>query len=156
MIDVEVMSGVKSFKAEDMLWVTSRGIKELNLKATPSVNDELKALAEEREKSGKCFTGWVDGEIVGVGGMDESRTGVAEIWLILSPYIDEVQGYKCILEGMKNLINDNHLRRIQFFGRVDFPQCHILFEHLGFKVEGIARKYTPDGVDAIMYGLIRD
>lgn len=152
------MISVKPFKAEDMLWVISHGIKEIGLKAIP--NDEMKTLAEEREKSGKCLTGWVDGEVVGVAGIDEVWPGITDVvdmWLMLTPYIDRhiVQGYKCILEGMKKLINENKLRRVQSYGRVDFPACHILFEHLGFNVEGLAKAYTPDGVDCIMYAKVK-
>lgn len=148
------MIDVRPFKAEDMLWVISHGVKEVNLRAEPT--DEMKTVAREREESGKCFTGWVDGEVVGVGGIDEMWKGVASIWLMVTPYINFhiKEGYKCILEGMKKILKETKLHRIESYGRVDFPECHILFRHLGFEVEGLARKKTPDKVDCIMYGKI--
>jgi len=150
------MIEVKPLKAEDILWVIEHGVKEVGLKAIPT--DKMKALAKEREESGMCITGWVDGEVIGVAGIDKLWEGVGNGWMMLTPLINKniKEGYACICKGLKKLIKDNNLRRIQSYGRVDFPQCHILFEHLGFKVEGLARKYTPDGVDCILYSLIRD
>lgn len=149
------MIELKPFKAEDMLWVVEHGVKELGLKAIP--DDDMKALAKAREESGKCLTGWVDGEVVGVTGIEEKWPGVADIWLMLTPYINKhvKQGYQCILRGIEKLINDNNLRRVQSYGRVDFLECHILFKHLGFEVEGLAKAYTPDGVDCIMYAKVK-
>lgn len=148
------MIEVKPFKSEDMLYVISHGVKELHLKAIP--NDEIKALAKEREESGKCVTGWVNGIVACVAGIDVLWEGVANVWMMLTPEInnDVKQGYLCIRKGLKKIIEENKLRRIQAYGRTDFPECHVLFEHLGFKVEGIARKYTPDGVDVIMYAKV--
>lgn len=149
------MIEVKPFKASDMLWVIDHGVKELNLRATPT--DEMKALAKEREESGTCVTGWVDGEIIGIAGLDKLWEGVGNMWMMLTPLVDKhlKESYKCIRQGMKKLIEENNLRRIQSYGRTDFPECHILFDHLGFKAEGIARKYTPDGVDCVMYAKVK-
>ena len=149
------MIDVRDFKADDMLWVLEHGVKEFGLKVIP--NNELRQMAKEREESGKCVTGRVDGEIVGVAGIDELWPGVGDIWLMLTPYINRhvKEGYKCILKGMKKLIKEHKLRRVQSYGRVDFPECHILFKHLGFKVEGMAKGYSPDGVDCIMYAKVK-
>lgn len=149
------MIEVKPFKAEDMMWVIENGVLELGLKAEPT--EELMDAAIEREISGKCVTGWVDGEIMGVAGIDMLWKNVGEVWLMLTPKIYEhlKEGYKCIRQGMKKLIEDNDLVRVQSHGRVDFPACHILFKHLGFKVEGFAKKYTPDGTDCIYYAKVK-
>ena len=149
------MIEVKPFKAEDMLWVLEHGVKEFGFKTVP--NEELKTMAKEREASGKCITGWVDGEIIGVAGIDLLWENVGDIWLMLTPLIHKhlKEGYKCIREGMKKLIDEHKLRRVQSYGRVDFPACHILFKHLGFKVEGMAKKYTSDGVDCILYSKVK-
>lgn len=150
------MIEVRPMKAEDMLRVISKGIKEMPLKSEPT--EELRQTALEREREGRAFSGWVDGEVVGVGGIDVLWKGCANAWLMLTPYINEhlKEGYKCILEGMRKVISENNIRRMQSYGRVDFPACHILFKHLGFKVEGLAKKYTPDGCDCIMYGRVSD
>ena len=146
---------VKKFRAEDMLWVISHGVLEAGLKAQP--DDEMKAVAKEREESGKCITGWVDDEIIGVAGIDMLWKGCGDIWLMLTPaiYKNVREGYRCIRDGMKKLIDDNNLRRVQSYGRVDFAACHNHFAHLGFEVEGMAKGYTSDGVDCIMYAKVK-
>jgi len=150
------MIEVKPLKAEDILFVIENGVKEVGLKAIPT--DEMNALAKEREESGMCFTGWVNGEVIGVAGIDRLWEGCGNVWMMLTPLINKhvKESYICIRKGMEKLIKENKLRRIQSYGRVDFPACHILFDHLNFEVEGIARKYSPDGVDCILYSLITE
>lgn len=149
------MIDVRPMKAEDMLWVIAHGVKELSLRATPT--DEMKKVAKEREESGMCVTGWVNGEPQCVAGIDLLWKGCGDVWLMLTPCIDKNvrEGYLCIRKGLKKLIKDHKIRRLQSYGRVDFAECHILFKHLGFEVEGLAREYTADGTDCIMYSLIR-
>ena len=148
------MIEVKPLKAEDVLYVIEHGIKEIGLWAIP--NEDMKRHAEEREKSGRCFTGWVDGTVVGVGGVDLLWKGVADVWLMVTPYIDthKLSGFKCIHEGLEKVMRDNGLWRVQSAGRIDYPQCHVLFKHLGFEAEGIARKYTADKMDCIIYAKV--
>lgn len=148
------MIEVKPFKADDMLYVIEHGVLEIGLKAQPT--EEIRQAAQEREESGQCVTGWVNGEIIGIGGIDEEWKGVGNIWLMLTPKIYEYlkEGYKCIRQGMKKLIDDGNYHRVESYGRVDFPACHILFKHLGFDVEGIARKKTHDKVDCLMYAKV--
>lgn len=150
------MIDVKPLKAEDVIWVIENGVKEVGLKATPTKDIEEKA--KEREESGTCMTGWVNDEIIGCAGIDIMWEGVGEAWLMLTPAVHKYlkDSWLCIQKGFKELIEKNKLRRIQAHGRIGFDECHILFKHLGFKPEGIARKYTPDGVDCIMYALIRE
>ena len=150
------MIEIKPLKASDILELIEHGIKELGIKTMP--NEDLKSIAEQREESGLGITGRVDGKIIGCGGIDMIWDGVGEVWLLLSTYIDEhpKEGYICIKNGFEKLIKDNNLRRVEGYGRVDFPQSHILFKHLGFKVEGKKRKYTLDGVDVILYAKVKD
>jgi hypothetical protein len=150
------MIEVKPLKAEDILYVVENGVKEIEMRATP--DEDIKQLAKEREESGMCVTGWVDGEIVGVGGVDLLWANVGEVWLMLTPYINErpKEGYKCIRDGLGKLIKKCNLRRVQGSGRIGFHQAHILFKHLGFEAEGIMKKFTPDGVDCIMYARIEE
>ena len=150
------MIDVRPLKAEDILWVIENGVKEFGIKVIP--NEDIKAKAKEREESGQCRTGWVNGEIIGCAGIDILWEGVGEAWLMLTPAVHThlTDSWLCIQKGFKELIEKNKLRRVQAWGRIGFDECHILFKHLGFKPEGIARKYTPDGVDCILYALIKD
>ena len=105
------MISVKPLKAEDILWVIEHGVKEVGLKAVPT--DEMKALAKEREESGMCVTGWVNGEVVGVAGIDLLWEGVGNGWMMLTPLINKniKEGYTCICKGFKKLIKDNPIKR---------------------------------------------
>ena len=135
-----------------MLRAIQLGVKEVGMSALP--NTQLIELAKQREGEGHCITGEIDGDIIGVGGIDK---GVANMWMLVTPLIDlhVCSSYRAIRDSVHKLFVDNDLWRAETYGRVDFPQCHILLKHLGFKVEGLARKRMPDKVDAIMYAKVR-
>ncbi len=156
MISLAERTEIRPLIAEDMIWVLENGVKEFGLKFLP--HEQLTELALERENNGKCITGLVDGNIVGCGGLDVMWPGVAEVWVMLSYEVDKfpMRAYEVIAEGLKELIEDNDLWRVQAYGRVDFPEAHTLFRHLGFKVEGKARKYNPDGTDSISYAKVNE
>lgn len=146
---------IRPMIAEDMLWIIENGVKEFGLKCYPT--DEMRELAISRENNGQCITGIVDGQIVGVGGVDVMWPGVGEVWMMLSCETNTYpkMTYKVIRDGLNKLIEDNNFFRTQAWARVDFPMAHTLFRHLGFEVEGRAKKYTPDGVDAILYAKVK-
>ena len=149
------MIEIRPLKAEDIFEVVRSGVKEIGMKAEPE--DNLKALAAEREDSGKCVTGLVNGHIVGCGGIDMYWEGAGRVWLLLPPYINDhkKEGYQCIKQGLERILRDETLHRVEGYARVNFPESHTLFRHLGFEIEGRARKYTPDKVDCILYALVR-
>jgi len=155
MIECETYTGTRPLKAEDMIWVIENGVKEFGLKCMS--NARIRELAEAREANGQCITGIVNDEIVGCGGIDLLWKGVGEVWLTLSYEVDKYpkRAYEVIKEGLEKLIKDNGLWRIEAWGRLDFPQAHTLFRHLGFKPEGKARKRTPDKVDCLLYAIVR-
>lgn len=146
---------VRPLRADDMVWLMADGIKEFGLRFLP--HEHIADLAQAREDNGKCITGLVDGRIVGVGGIDELWPGVGEVWLMLSYEVDRypIRSYEVIRQGLLELIEHNDLWRVQAWGRVGFHQAHTLFRHLGFEVEGLARKYAPDGVDSILYAKVK-
>ena len=104
------------------------------------------------------MTGYVNGEIVGCGGIRNLWPGVGEVWTLLSPKVNlyPMRTYECLKNGFQQLIDENDFHRLQAWGRIGFVKAHTLFRHLGFKPEGIAKKYTPDKVDCIAYALLKD
>lgn len=152
----KTFTGIRPFKASDMIWIVDDGIKEYGLKSLG--NNNIKELAENREENGQCITGVVDDRIIGCGGIDLMWPGVGEVWVLLSYDTDKcpVRAYEVIRDGLKKLIDDNDLWRVQAWGRIGFAKAHTLFRHLGFKPEGLARKYTHDKVDCILYSIVRD
>ncbi len=147
---------IRPFKAEDMVWIIEYGVKEFGLKFL--ANDNVKELARAREDNGQCITGLVNDKIVGCGGIDLMWEGVGEVWVMLSYDIEQcpMAAYEVIRDGLDKLIKDNKLRRVQAWGRIGFEKSHTLFRHLGFKPEGIARKYGFDGADCILYAIVKD
>ena len=147
-------SEIRAFRAEDLLYIVGDGLKEKGIELFGK--QSLRELAEQTEDDDMSMTGLVDGNIVACGGIRKLWDGVGEVWLMLSPQVNafKIRTAECILNGMRALIEDNDFFRLQGWCRVDFTEAHTLFRHLGFKAEGIAKKYTPDGVDCILYGLI--
>ena len=145
---------IRKFKAKDMIAIIETGVKEFNLKAQGT--EELWELARAREKNGMCLTGVVNGEVVACGGIDLMWKGVGEVWLMLTPETDKypIGTYEIIRDGLDKIIKDNKLHRVQAYGRIGFDRAHTLFKHLGFKPEGMARKFTPDKVDCILYAKV--
>jgi hypothetical protein len=142
---------IRPFKAEDLLQIVGDGIKEKNVQLYGKQN--LEELAQQTEDDNMSMTGIVHGKIAGCGGIRELWPGVGEVWMMLSP---EVNNYplrtgQIIINGMRALIEDNDFVRLQGWARIDFDKAHTVFRHLGFKAEGIAEKYTPDGCNCILY-----
>ncbi len=156
MITLSQRTEIRPFKADDMLWIIRQGTKEENIKLYGTKS--LRELAEQTEIDNLSMTGLVDGVIIGCGGIRELWTGVGEVWLMLSPEVNRfpIRTGEVILDGMRALIEDNDFFRLQGWCRVGFVKAHTLFKHLGFKVEGTARKYTPDKVDCILYAKVED
>ncbi len=154
--DIETFTGTKPFKAEDMMLIIEMGTKEQGIKYYG--HGTLEELAQQTEEDGLSMTGYVNDEIVGCGGIRKLWDGVGEVWLMLSPNtaLYPTKTYECIREGLQKLIDENDFVRLQAWGRIGFTKAHTLFKHLGFKAEGIARKYTPDQCDSILYAIIKD
>jgi hypothetical protein len=141
--------------ADDMMFVLRNGTREINIDAYGEEN--LKQLAVERERYGS-IAGFVNNECVGVGGIEPQWNGVGEAWLMLSNRVAlyPVKAYLVIRDGLQKLIEENELVRIQSWVRADFHKAHVLMKHLGFKPEGLAKKYNPDGTDSILYSIVRE
>lgn len=146
---------IRPFIAQDMMDIVGSGAKEENLKLYG--NSNLRELAEETEKDGLSFTGVVDEKIVGCGGVRVLWPNVGEVWMMLSPSVNgyPVVAWEAIKSGFEKIVQENDFVRLQGWCRVGFVKAHTVFKHLNFKPEGIARSYTPDGVDCVLYSLIR-
>lgn len=146
---------IRPFKAQDMIDIIESGTKENNLKLYGNAN--LKELAQETEEDGLSFAGVVNNEVVGCGGVRILWPHVGEVWMMLSP---KVNGYptttwEVIKEGFEKIIEENDFARLQGWCRQGFAKAHTVFKHLDFEPEGIARKYTPYGVDCILYAKVK-
>ena len=153
---IKLFTGTRPFVAEDMAIILEEGTKEQGLKYYGA--GTLEELAQQTENDGLSITGFVNDEIVGCGGIRKLWDGVGEVFLLLSPKTVRypMRTYECIRDGLQKLINENDFVRLQGWCRVGFAKAHTLFRHLNFKPEGIAKKYTPDGISCILYALIKE
>ncbi len=154
-IDTKTYTGTRPFVAEDMMTIINDGLKEQGIKYYGA--GTLEELAQQTEDDGLSITGIVNDEIVGCGGIRRLWEGVGEVWLMLSPKTSlyPVKTYECIRNGFEKLIEENDFVRLQAWGRIGFTKAHTLFRHLGFRPEGIAKKYTPDQCDCLLYSIVR-
>lgn len=120
------------------------------------LDEALKAFPALPRPEKPCFTGLVNGQVVGVGGIVTLWSGVGEAWIVLTKDIlqNKVESYRCILRMFKKMTKENY-HRIQATVRVDFPQAIKMVEHLGFKREGKLIAYCPDGEDSFIYAITR-
>lgn len=103
-----------------------------------------------------CYTGLINGDIIGVGGVRIFWEGVGEGWLIFTKDVTK-HGTKlmlCLRRMKAKTIADHKLRRFQAIVRQDFPKAQKMLESLGFVAEGIMEQYLPDGTAAIMYAWV--
>ena len=100
----------------------------------------------------------VDGKIMCVGGVMVLWSGVGEMWMILTEDCKELaDGTEIALKirhELKVFMSENNLWRVQASVRTDFPLAERLTLALGFKQEGLMKKYLPDGSDAYLYARV--
>lgn len=104
-----------------------------------------------------AFSGFWDGELIGVGGVIILWEGVGELWLILSKDfigISDIATFMAIRKKINELIANNNLWRVQAIVRDDFPKAIKMIEALGFHSEGLLERYCPDKGDAIIYSRV--
>ena len=106
-----------------------------------------------RHTEGPAYTGTVNGEIIGCGGVCMYWEGVGEAWASLSPRVTAMRKsvYLCLRECLRIIWTTFAMRRIQAIARCDFEAAQRLLEHLGFVQEATLRRYAPDGVDCFLY-----
>lgn len=131
--------------------------EDINALKNDSLDVEVGLLPELRlgDISYSCFVG---DALVGCGGLIIFWPGVAEAWLMLSKkcnFMSNIERAKVVLlirKKMEELIKEHKLWRIGAIIRPDFPQAIRLATVLGFKREGLLKKYAPDGTDRLIFG----
>jgi hypothetical protein len=97
-----------------------------------------------------------EGQIVGCFGVHNMWPGVGEIWAVFSPLAGR---YPYVLVAAKRMIAGlmQIYRRLQApLDPIACPEAIRFDERLGFKPEGMMRKFGPHGEDMIMYALVKE
>lgn len=112
--------------------------------------------AQKHAQEGPAWTGTVDGDVIGAGGVHLFWDGVGEAWVELSPKaVNHAKSvFRAIKRGLQIVWTAHTMKRIQATARVDMPSAHRLLEHLGFVREGRLRSYGQDGSDSYMYAYL--
>ena len=103
------------------------------------------------------FTLRADGRIIMVGGVRWFWEGVGEAWCILHA---RSQGCRFTTYRALKILHTTCVNRYKPFNRVQatvrtqWPEAIKMLEKLGYKREGLLRKYCPDGEDVYMYAMV--
>lgn len=106
---------------------------------------------------GPAYTMCIDGEIALIAGIIRMWEGVGEAWVIATPLARKhpVSLHKLTLRYMDSIIRDTKLIRVQSIVEVGFEAGHRWIKRLGFKEEGLMRKYFGNR-DFIRYSKVQD
>jgi hypothetical protein len=144
-------------------WVEMRPLT-LELHRLVAADDRAPALAwdgvapEVRHCNGWGFAAFVDGELVGMGGLVPYWHGHAEAWLAVRRSIGARQLVPALRVGRQWLDGRQALpafRRLQAYIRCSEPWCESFARAMGFELEGVLRAWGPDGSDHALYGRVR-
>jgi len=91
--------------------------------------------------------------VVMCGGLAPVSPGVAYAWLMASELIQRYPLAACAacMEGLAFLAEKQDLHRVQTAIYPAFTKGRIFAEWLGFKFEGVMRRYSPDRRDYYLY-----
>ena len=117
--------------------------------------DEFKDAMRRHEADGTALTLKVGDEVMSCGGVMIMSQGVAEIWTLNGPLIKKypIEFHKFILDCRDKFEKKFNLVRMQAPVQSDIPMNIKWIESLGFKQEGLMRKYWG-GKDFCMYSRI--
>lgn len=149
----------ESGKDGDMITIKDYKKGDLDvIKANP-LDTEVGVLTDENIGN-IAFSAYVGDALVGCGGFRVFWFGVAEAWLMLpksskdKSFCEKAEAVMLLYQKLERLMKEHKLWRVGALVRTDFPKAIKLVEALGFKWEGLMRKYAPDGTDRLIYGKI--
>ena len=136
------------FKPEHLVKIRARG-------DTGFVTDYL-AIGKMYEALGPAFSGEVDGQLLGAAGIAILWKGVGEAWVWVPPEVARYPLFfhRNIRDMMVEVKRAKHLVRIQTTVKVRDVTANAWIKRLGFKAEGVMRRWGPDGEDHIRYAIV--
>lgn len=110
------------------------------------------------ERSGYSWTGVVDGQIIGSGGVCKLWEGTACCWLITTPLVEQYKKFlhRTVINVLRNAIKTLDLHRIE----TTILTGHIVSQRwarrLGFEEEGLMRKLDSKKNDYFRYAWVKE
>ena len=102
---------------------------------------------------GPHFSAMLDGRVIGCAGvwMIEPHRGIA--WALLAEDIGKSIFH--MHKAVKRFLEEVEIQRIETAVDYNFHAGHRWAKMLGFRAEGVMRRFFPDGHDAILYARIQ-
>jgi hypothetical protein len=133
-------------------------IDELNVKDCFSIGEigcskDLIRLSKMNHDSLAVGFGESGGNLHGVAGSLRHWGGCSQLWAVFSK---ETEKYPLALTKICGALIDyavdrQELKRVSVNVRTDYGQGNKFAKVLGFQLEGVMRRYLPDGADANLY-----
>lgn len=103
-----------------------------------------------------AWTGYSPEGIVMCGGLIPRTEVCADGWVLISKFFPKyvIPYTRKVIEKLDMIQRDHGFHRIQASVDLEFTQGHRWAKLLGFKPEGVMRKYRPGGLDSMLYGRI--
>ena len=107
-------------------------------------------------KEGQAFTYVHDGKPIFACGIVQLWDGVAEAWVLGGRHIFDVKilAARTIKKLQRQTCRRYNVKRLQTSVKADFVRGIRFATWCGFKIEGLKKKYGPDGSDYYQLGLI--
>jgi hypothetical protein len=104
--------------------------------------------------SGPCYSLWHGFRPVMSCGLIDMWTGRAQAWSLLD--VNAKRHMLGVVRAFDDLLERHPVRRVEAIVASGFLPGHRMIRMLGFEIEGLMRRYLPDGRDAAIYSRVRD
>lgn len=109
------------------------------------------------EQDENSYSGFYDGNLVAVAGVQKLWSKVGEAFMLATPFFETHPMY--VARIIKRILHDKiilsqQFERIQTAVQVDFVKAHNFIKFLGFNQEGLMKKYI-NGEDYIRYSWVQ-
>jgi hypothetical protein len=144
---------IRPFQMDDMLRIN---LREIDMRTGTFYDSGVKCTVSAAEK-GEALTLLVDDVILSIGGIVPLFPGVAEMWSLASKEVDRhpIVFHKSIIKILKFWEKQNELHRMQCKVFAGHDKSQKWLERMGFKNEGLMRKYDALKNDYYMYARVK-
>ena len=127
---------------------------EESIKDAVRLSDTEWAKAIGREAI-EAYTGYIDGTIFAIGGLNILWEGVGEVWVVGSPNIpaSKFSYIKIVKFYLKYFTDKYKLKRVQAQVIKDYEELHRFVKFMGFTYEGTLHNYCGGNLDNCMYAI---
>lgn len=118
-------------------------------------SDFIRILISAEKK--EVYTAMHDGRIMVIGGIIPTSKKTGNAFTIFSAHADRapLAAARTVKRMFTRMMEDMGLHRITTMNLLEAERHHKWCEWLGFKREGVIRKYDDEGKDYVQYGLVK-